>query len=128
MTFTDTLPQLDLTPQPVPLTRLPDGTLRVTGTRISLDSVIDSHKQGESPEEIVDAYDSLKLADVYAVISHYLNHTDEVETYLNAREKEAEELRRQIEATQPPLSADLKERIRAARARMVAERNAASSQ
>jgi uncharacterized protein (DUF433 family) len=112
-------------PITVPLTRLPDGTLRVTGTRISLDLVIDAYKRGETPEEIIDAFDSLNLADVYTLIGYYLNHTDEVEAYLAAQERAAEEIRRRIEATQPPLSPELRERIRAARARMEADRNAA---
>ncbi|HEY1375218.1 MAG TPA: DUF433 domain-containing protein [Gemmataceae bacterium] len=119
---------VDIAPLNVPLTRLPDGTLRVTGTRIPLDRVIESYKHGATPEAIVDSFDSLKLADVYAIISYYLNHTEEVEAYLSAREREAEEIRRQIEASQPPLPAELRERIRAARARMEAERNAAAGQ
>ncbi len=119
---------IDIAPLIVPLTRLPDGTLRVTGTRIPLDRVIESYKYGATPEAIVDSFDSLKLADVYALISYYLNHTEEVEAYLSAREKEAEEIRRRIEASQPPLPAELRERIRAARARLEAERNAAAGQ
>jgi len=118
----------EIAPLAVPLTRLPDGTLRVTGTRIGLDLIINAYKCGETPERIVEVWDSLKLADVYAVISYYLGHTEEVETYLREYDEAAEAIRRKIEATQPPLSADLRERIRAARARMEAERNAAAGQ
>jgi uncharacterized protein (DUF433 family) len=128
MTITDTLPQLDLAPQPVPLTRLPDGTLRVTGTRISLDLVIESYKEGASPETIIRWFDSLVLADVFAVIGYYLKHTNEVEAYLRARGIEADALQREIEARQGPLPLDLRERLKAGRARMEAERNAAPGQ
>ena len=109
--------------QPVPLTRLPDGTWRVTGTRISLDLVIESFKDGETPEGIVDCFDSLRLADVYALISYYLNHTAEVEAYLRKREADAKEIRRKIEATQP-WRAGFRERLLARQARMEAEKNA----
>ena len=126
-TDTDTRPQLDISPQPVPLTRLPDGTLRVTGTRISLDSVISSHKHGESPEEIVGSYDSLKLADVYCVIGYYLSHTDEVDAYLRRRRR-GRRSSREIEARQGPLPLDLRERLQAGRACMEAERNATPGQ
>ncbi len=127
MTAADTLPHLDLAPQPVPLTRLPDGTLRVTGTRISLDLVIESYKDGASPETIIQWFDSLVLADVFAVISYYLKHTDEVEVYLRAREIEADALQRQIEA-EMPIPAELRQRILDARARMEAAKNGASGE
>ncbi|MBO0699558.1 MAG: DUF433 domain-containing protein, partial [Zavarzinella sp.] len=62
-------------PRPVPLDRLPNGVLRVAGTRIGLDLVIGAYKAGQTPEQIVEAYDSLRLADVYALIAYYLDHT-----------------------------------------------------
>lgn len=127
MTAIDTLPQLDIAPQQVPLTRLPDGTLRVTGTRIPLDRVIECYKYGATPEATVHSFDSLKLADVYALISFYLNHTDDVEAYLSAREKEADEIRREIEARQPPRPG-FREELLARKARMEAERNASLGQ
>jgi len=43
---------------------------------------------GASPEAIVEEYDALKLGDVYAVITHYLRHKDEVAAYLAAQEKD----------------------------------------
>jgi uncharacterized protein (DUF433 family) len=86
--------------RPVPLDRLPNGVLRVAGTRIGLDLVIGAFKAGETPEQIVEAYDSLRLADVYALIAYYLDHAAEVEEYLRAYEESAQEVRRRIEATQ----------------------------
>jgi uncharacterized protein (DUF433 family) len=88
--------------RPVPLDRLPNGVLRVAGTRIGLDLVIGAYKAGQTPEQIVEAYDSLRLADVYALIAYYLDHTEQVEEHLREEDKLAEELRRKIEASQPP--------------------------
>jgi uncharacterized protein (DUF433 family) len=90
-----------LAARPVPLDRLPNGVLRVAGTRIGLDLVIGAYKAGQTPEQIVEAYDSLRLADVYALIAYYLDHTTEVETYLREYEETAREVRRKIEAAQP---------------------------
>jgi uncharacterized protein (DUF433 family) len=87
--------------RPVPLDRLPNGVLRVAGTRIGLDLVIGAYKAGQTPEQIVEAYDSLRLADVYPLIVYYLNHTTEVESYLRECEGLAREVRRKIEAAQP---------------------------
>jgi uncharacterized protein (DUF433 family) len=127
MTATDTLPHIDIAPQPVPLTRLPDGTLRVTGTRISLELIVESFLDGETAEGIVESFDSLKLADVYTVIGYYLNHTEEVKTYLRKQEADVDEIQRQIEANQP-WRAGLRERLLARQARMEAEKNAALGQ
>jgi uncharacterized protein (DUF433 family) len=88
--------------RPVPLDRLPNGVLRVAGTRIGLDLVIGAYKAGQTPEQIVEAYDSLRLADVYALIAYYLDHTEQVEEHLREEDKLAEELGRKIEASQPP--------------------------
>src|SRR5262245_40012006 len=98
----ETMPaNLTLEPRPVPLTRLENGVYRVTGTRIPLERIVEHYRAGESPEAIVEAFDTLRLADVYAVISYYLDHKEEVDGYLRDMEKKAEEIRRKIEATQP---------------------------
>lgn len=92
---------LDLEPRAVPLTRLENGVYRVTGTRIPLERIVDCYEEGAIPEEIVRDFDTLKLADVYAVISYYLDHKDAVEKYMREQEEESEAIRRMIEASQP---------------------------
>src|SRR5262249_9465438 len=101
---------LDLTPRPVQLTQLECGAYRVTGTRIGLEIVIEEYKDGASPEEIVESFDTLRLADVYTIIGYYLDHTEEVEQHLREEELDAEALRREIEASQPP-RAEIRERL-----------------
>jgi uncharacterized protein (DUF433 family) len=86
----------------VPLYRDDMGVMRVSGTRVVLDLVIGSYNQGATPEEIVRRFTSLKLADVYDVISWYLRHRAEVDVYLAEREQHAEETRREIESRYPP--------------------------
>jgi uncharacterized protein (DUF433 family) len=86
----------------VPLTELDNGALRVTGTRIALEQVVEGYKAGETPEQIVEAFDSLRLADVYALIGYYLDHKDHVDQYLREQDEDAEAIRRKIEASRPP--------------------------
>ncbi|MGH9898354.1 MAG: DUF433 domain-containing protein [Pyrinomonadaceae bacterium] len=81
----------------IKLTRTPAGVLRIGTTRVSLDSVIIAFNQGAAPEEIVYDYDSLTLSEVYAAISYYLQHREEVEAYLAERAKQNAELREAIE-------------------------------
>jgi uncharacterized protein (DUF433 family) len=72
--------------------------LRITGTRVSLDSVIYAFKEGATPEEIVQQYPTLDLKDVYAVISYYLQNQTEIEEYLAQRQVEHLKLKKEIES------------------------------
>jgi uncharacterized protein (DUF433 family) len=83
---------------PLPLVVAEDGrVIRVAGTRVTLDTVIEAFKRGATPEEIAQDYSAVSLADVYAVITYYLRHRSEVEQYLQRRAREHAELRREIE-------------------------------
>jgi hypothetical protein len=86
----------------VPLREDPPGVFRVGQTRVLLELVLDAFKRGESPEEIVDSYRSLQLADVYAVISRYIASPAPFDEYLRQCEREGEEIRRRIQANQKP--------------------------
>jgi len=77
------------------------GALRVGASRISLDLVVEQYENGMTPEDMVLAYDTLALADVYAVIAYYLRHRDEVRAYLKQRQEESKTMREQIEADRP---------------------------
>ena len=56
----------------VPLREGPAGVFRVGGPRVLLELVVRAFKAGATPEAIVQSYDTLNLADVYAVVSRYL--------------------------------------------------------
>ena len=77
------------------------GVVRVGKSRISLDLIVEQHENGLAPEDMVRVYDTLVLADVYAVIAYYLQYRDEVRTYLKRRAEESETLRAKIEAERP---------------------------
>ena len=83
---------------PVPLYTTQYGTVRVRGTRVSLDSVIHEYNQGRRPEEIVEAFDTLDLADVYAVISFYLHHRSQVDEYIRQGDEAFEAQRREAQS------------------------------
>jgi uncharacterized protein (DUF433 family) len=77
------------------------GAVRVGSSRISLDLVVEQYENGMTPEDMVRAYDTLELADVYAVIAYYLRHYEAVRAYLKQREEEAGTLRAKIESERP---------------------------
>ncbi len=100
----------------IPLRVDETGTVRVGKTRVILELVIHAFRDGGTPEQIVQDYDTLSLADVYAVIGYYLHHRDEVDAYLAVRAAEGEELRKKIEDRQRHLP-DIRARLLAARAK-----------
>ncbi len=104
---------LSLQTKPVPLTTDEHGVMRVGDTRVSLDTVTFAFKQGSTPEEIVADYSTLDLSDVYAVITYYLQNQTEVEDYLQQRQAQRDEVRREMEARFP--QAGLRERLLARR-------------
>ena len=77
----------------VPITADAQGTLRVGGTRVTLDTLVMAFEQGATPEHIAQDYAPLPLTDVYAVLAYYLQHRDEVEAYLQTRHASARHIR-----------------------------------
>ncbi len=86
---------------PVPLRADPDGTIRVVGTRLTLDTIVLAYRDGAPPEEIVKRFPDLSLPDAYAVVGYYLRFPREVEAYLDARRLAADAIRQEIEANCP---------------------------
>jgi Protein of unknown function (DUF433) len=82
----------------VPLWEEPPGVFRVGKSRVLLELVLRAFQHGETPEGIVRSYRSLQLADVYAVISHYLANRAPFDEYLRQCDEEAEAVRRKLES------------------------------
>jgi uncharacterized protein (DUF433 family) len=85
--------------QHVPLTLLADGTIRVTGSRVTLDVIVRQFRLGASPEHICESFPSLALREVYGALFFYLEHTEAVEAYLREQQREAAAIRQQIQAS-----------------------------
>lgn len=97
-----------------PLRRDEHGVIRVGRTRVSLDTVVTEWLQGATPEQIIQDYDTLSLADINAVIAYYLSHRGEVDAYLEESRRLADEARRRDEERCPPDG--IRERLLARRA------------
>jgi uncharacterized protein (DUF433 family) len=79
----------------------------VTGTRVSLDSVVYAFLRGQSPESIAQSFSPLSLVQVYAAITYYLKNQVAVDAYLAEGAKEFEELRQRARREHPLLHAKL---------------------
>ena len=77
------------------------GTIRVGNTRVTLDLVINAFNEGASPQQIVERYKALDLADTYYAIGYYLRHKAEIDQYIQEGEETAdilgEELKRRYD-------------------------------
>lgn len=86
-----------------------NGGYYLTGSRVSLDSVVYAFRRGETPDTIFEHFPAIgSLAKVYGAIAFALDHQEEIDTYLAAVDQEWAEARRQ----NPP---DLIEKVRRAR-------------
>jgi uncharacterized protein (DUF433 family) len=92
----------------MPLVVTEQGTIRIKGSRVSLDSVIHHFKLGATAEQIVQSFPSLSLGDVYSSITYYLTHRQEIEVYLEQQKVAADNLQGQLES-HPDYQAEIAE-------------------
>ncbi|MFM2379229.1 MAG: hypothetical protein RLZZ143_1807 [Cyanobacteriota bacterium] len=78
------------------------------GTRISLDSVVYSFLNGESPESIAQNFPLLSLEQVYGAIAFYLANRELVNAYLKKGEAEFQQLQQSCREKSPLLYQKLK--------------------
>lgn len=101
-----------LEPVAVPLLQDTSGALRVGNTRVLLELIVRAFRAGATPEEIVQAYDVLKLRDVYSVLAWCLNNEQVVEEYMKLQEIKAAAQKELLTVLQPS-NADLLASLRA---------------
>lgn len=88
--------------------------IRIKGSRIGVEHIIEPYLQGESPERIWQGYrHTLTLEEVYATITWFLHNRVRVEEYLKRGKEIAEFFRRQQQQKEPP---EAIKRARAAKA------------
>jgi uncharacterized protein (DUF433 family) len=80
-----------------PLTQWDDGSIRITGSRVPIDTIVYHFKLGATAEEIFYKFPS-QLAQIYGAIHYYLTHRDQVEEYLRQQEAEADAVQQMIES------------------------------
>lgn len=81
-----------------------NGGYYVTGTSISLESVIHQFKEGLSVETIQrECFPALTLEQTYGVCTYYLRHREDVEQYLKEADQDLDRLAGQLEDEYPGL-------------------------
>jgi uncharacterized protein (DUF433 family) len=90
---------------------LRNGAYCVAGTRVSLDSIVQAFRRGDSPETICQNFEVLQLEEVYGAIAYYLANQSAVDDYLARQGERWAEGR----LTSEPLPAGLRQRLAHAR-------------
>ena len=70
-------------------------TIRVGSSRVTLDTVVAAFHAGATPEQLVQDFPTLDLADVYSAIGYYLHNRRQVDDYIAKAARQAEEFRQQ---------------------------------
>lgn len=100
---------LSLEPITLPLTTNEKGVVYVEGSRIPIDFVIYEYLEGATAEDIVQNYPSLSLSAIHAILSYYLTHRSEVDTYIAQQEQLAEA--KYLEIKERSQQKDLRQRL-----------------
>ena len=69
------------------ITKIPGvcgGKATIDGRRVRVMNVVVLQQQGETPEQILEAYDFLNLAQIYAALSYYYENPEEIDAQLKA--------------------------------------------
>ena len=89
----------------------PDGTPRITGTRISVARIaLDHTLHGYRAEDIPQHYEGLTLGQVLSALAYYYDHKQEIDRLIEHDRAELESLRALWADSQARLLADLKAR------------------
>src|SRR5688572_30228626 len=70
-----------------------DAGYCISGTRVSLDSIVYAFRRGASPETIKSSFPALTLEQVYGAIAYYLSKQTEMDEYLRHSEEAYEAAR-----------------------------------
>ena len=94
--------------KPSPYVEERGGGWYLTGSRVSVDSIIYSFRDGLSPETISrECFPTLTLEQVYGAITFYLANRAELDAYLEQAEAEGEAWRAAQRASEPEFVAKM---------------------
>jgi uncharacterized protein (DUF433 family) len=94
-------------PMPAEYVEQRNGGYYVRGSRVSLDSIVYSFRDGESPETIRQNFPVLTLEQVYGAIAFYLANHDAVDANIRAGEDELDSVVPALSESRPELYARL---------------------
>ena len=97
-------------PETVPLRYDDYDTIRVTGSRVTLDVLVTRFVMGDTLEEIHEGFPTVSLEQINAIIGWYLDNRADVNAYIEEGRVEGERIRQEIESR--PESVAFNEKMR----------------
>ena len=76
--------------------------IKVKGTRILIDVLLDEFNRGETPEQIQKNYPTVTREQVYATITYYLHNQDKVDAYMRCVRADADAAYQEWKRTHTP--------------------------
>jgi uncharacterized protein (DUF433 family) len=104
-------------PGGVPLIHHNDGTIRLSGSRVTLDTLVAAFKRGDTTEEIHEGFPSVSIEHIKAAIGWYLKHVAIAEEYLKKQAGAGERLRKEVESQ--PAHAELRKILERRREQLI---------
>ncbi len=86
-----------------------NGGYYITGSRVSLDSVVYSYLRGESVEGIAESFPALGIEQVFGALAFYTANLELIDTYLATSREEYKQLQIEWRKSHPALYAKLLE-------------------
>ncbi len=77
--------------------------IRIHGTRVGIETVVEDYLSDASPEEIATRYRTLTLEQVYATITYYWHKQKDVEAYLSRLHAYSDAAYQQQQQNPPPV-------------------------
>ena len=96
--------------------------IRLRGTRVGIETVLDDYLNAVSPEEIAARYRSVTLEQVYATITYYLHNQRQVDDYLARWRAYCDAAWQEQERNPPEIVLQMRERLQRARVTVIAEK------
>ena len=88
-----------------------ETAIRIAGTRVGIETVVNDYAEGASPEEIVLRYPTLSLEQGHATITYYFANRKDVQRYLERVRKARDEAWQEQEGHPSEFVRSLRERL-----------------
>ena len=103
-------------------TFLSPDDIRIKGTRVGIETVLDDYLNGVSPEEIAARYRSLALEQVYATLTYYLRNKSKVDAYLARWRAYCDSSYAEWQRNSAPFVQEIRSRLQHTREQVLAEK------
>ena len=84
-----------------------EGGYYITGSRVSLGSVVYAFLRGESPEDIAESFPAISLEQAFGAVTFYLANREMIDRFLEDEKAEFAHLREEARRNSPALYARL---------------------